>query len=482
MGDLSVKINFFARLLKNTAYVLFLGQLVLALTASSAHAYSCPTGTPSPVPSPGPGDMNNICGCSLSQPAPANQNSTAYQKYSSCQAAASDLKTYNADSALWKVWVAVAGVCASACVGLLPYLGAVCQTFNLATSAADGIMNNDLQNALTNILFSGGSEAITHGASLLTGKTRQEQAQAAQEAEAKQAAAVEKNEAKSIRQKMANNRDTASCVTTAMAAMQAYSDNNSMKTALASLTSDLATAESYNSGATPVAAATAVGGGGTGSDGSQNVISGGNPIGAAATQDTSGGSGDTCSQAQSDSSMITSCAATAGSNMPSTVTSPQFGGGFQQATQMPLNSFLGNASSPGQALAAAMDPSLDPDQQAELGAVLQQMDDNPPSLPNDADNLGDANTYAAAAAGDPNGGAPNDQNLATIANILGQMNGNKKGGPNGAIDPSQIGLARVIFANQKRGPASLPMDRTLSIFDRVTFRYHFVGLRMLDGG
>jgi hypothetical protein len=36
------------------------------------------------------------------------------------------------------------------------------------------------------------------------------------------------------------------------------------------------------------------------------------------------------------------------------------------------------------------------------------------------------------------------------------------------------GVSAVILANQNRAPAAVTEDRTLSIFDRVTYRYYFV--------
>jgi hypothetical protein len=52
--------------------------------------------------------------------------------------------------------------------------------------------------------------------------------------------------------------------------------------------------------------------------------------------------------------------------------------------------------------------------------------------------------------------------------------------PNKEEDKSQAGLKAVIFANQRRSPASLSEDSSLSIFDRITYRYHYVGRRIFS--
>ena len=62
-----------------------------------------------------------------------------------------------------------------------------------------------------------------------------------------------------------------------------------------------------------------------------------------------------------------------------------------------------------------------------------------------------------------------------MAGLMDQMNPNKK------KDEKTTGVSAVIFANQTRSPAAVVEDKTLSIFDRVTYRYYYVGRRIVLG-
>jgi hypothetical protein len=42
------------------------------------------------------------------------------------------------------------------------------------------------------------------------------------------------------------------------------------------------------------------------------------------------------------------------------------------------------------------------------------------------------------------------------------------------------GLSTVVFSNQTQSPAAVAENRSLSIFDRITYRYYFVGQRVLQ--
>jgi hypothetical protein len=61
-----------------------------------------------------------------------------------------------------------------------------------------------------------------------------------------------------------------------------------------------------------------------------------------------------------------------------------------------------------------------------------------------------------------------------MAGLMGQLM------PKTGEKPSS-GIGAVIFANQRRGPASVAEDKTLNIFDRVTYRYYFVSKKMMGG-
>ncbi len=69
---------------------------------------------------------------------------------------------------------------------------------------------------------------------------------------------------------------------------------------------------------------------------------------------------------------------------------------------------------------------------------------------------------------------------AMMQGMFGQIMG--QGGAGG--EKAQSGVMSVHFAMQKKGraPASVAEERGLNIFDRVTYRYYFVGHRMMAGG
>jgi hypothetical protein len=392
--------------------------------------------------------------CGNVNTASSGNTGAATQALQYCQAAKSSQSAANADGILWKVWAGVAGVCAAACVSSLaghPWNQWVCAGTDIAGAATDGIITKQFATALMSVGTAVGGVVINQ----IT------------------------NEGKEAGKK----KDIGSCLSAAMAGYQVYAKYTDEKSQNTSVNSNLQSAASVESEATAVSEASAAAAAPTSNTssalaGSVGVTGSGTTTAqAAVTKSTSAPAA--CSGVTTSTSALSAqiaCATASDSNLPSFVNNPGFASNFQKATGTSLGSFMASNDSPSSALASAMGGGLSPSQSATLAAAIKQMDNK---LNPDVE----GSTYAGG--GGLNGGAEasNNPDLSAVgdavSSLLKQLN------PDGTSkDPqgAKSGISAVVFANRNRTPAAVTQDSSLSIFDRVTYRYIFVGRRVLTEG
>jgi hypothetical protein len=180
--------------------------LVSGLNTIQSFADSSPTPSSSSV---NLDDFNTICQNSLDQgDIPSNQ------KYQYCKAAKDAKKGYDTENILWKVWIAVAGVCAAACAASFAGISNqyVCLATNTAAGIADAVVTRNFITGMTSLMGS--------GAGFLTNRM------------------VNANRDKP--------RDIGACMMAGTAAFNVYSDYTAAKNHLNSEKSNLQSAQSVN--------------------------------------------------------------------------------------------------------------------------------------------------------------------------------------------------------------------------------------------
>jgi len=429
-------------------------SIIILLTLSHlAHADNSPVAASSLSES----DFGPICQSTLDNASnPANTTKLQY-----CQSAQSSLTAAHAEGAMWKVWAAVAGVCGAACAASFAGVGNqfICIGVNSAAGITDAIVTKNFMNAMMAIGVSGMSYMITSNTSNNSSLSKDE----------KSAKPPEKP------------KDIGACLAAATAAFQSYMSHSSEQSDLTSLKNNLASAASSDSTATGattsvsltsstgtsgngVVANSSVGGSGTLNPSSSNSLAN-NPN---ALSSTACGS-TTISQ---NANYMVQCALAANQAIPPTVATAPFANSFQKSSGTSLNDFLTNPNlnQPGQAIAAAMGGTLNTDQAVKLAAAIKTFEQQlPTEIPN--------GFYAGGGRGRSlSSGEGSDPDLgALMQGVMGQFMQK----PQDTSDPN-TGMASVIFANKNGTPTAVAENKQLSIFDRVSYRYFFVGARILD--
>lgn len=409
-------------------------------------------------------DVDAICAGTLESPAAAGGNNQ--QKLQYCQAAKSAQEAASADSALYKVWGAVGVVCTYACTASFadkPVSEHACAGSTLGGAATQGVVTKDFSGALTQIATAGGGYAVNQAAN----------AQAAKEAAAKDGAAEGKDAAADKPKK----KDYAACMSAATAVGTSVSKHRSMKSNENSANSNLQSAAAVEAAATAgTVAAFKPGATGAGGETDSNGNGGGSGAFAQGNGGSASNSAGSCASRSSGVSVI-QCAVQSDRNLPGFVTSPKFAQEFQKKTGQSLNNFLtspdsGSATRP---LAEAMAGAVPIGQGAKLAAALETLNQGI-----DSESMGGNYVGGGGALG--GGGGSGDDMAAQMGSmmqgLMDQMN------PEKAKEVAKTGVFAVDFAyraNQSRGLAAVADDKKLSIFDRVTYRYYFVGGRIVQG-
>jgi hypothetical protein len=394
----------------------------------------------------------------------------AAQKLQYCKAAKSAKEAFTANDTLWKVWAAVGGVCVSACALSFAGIGNqfVCIGVNVAAGVTDGVLTENFMGAMMAI---GGSVAgyMVNESFSNNGKTAANDAQQ----NTKQGTSKVKEAFK------AEQKDIGACIIAATAGIQIYMKMQAKETSKKTAETNLASAQALNESAatstdtavsaptpTPDPTATNYAAGGSARP---EVISG---------SSTSGSSGNPCSglntsngYSNTNIGMAISCAIASDPNLPKYVSTPKFADDFKKSSGIDLGNFLNNSSSPEGAMIAASSGVLKPDQASRLGAAMKDLGQQVARRePNSA--------YSSGGGGFNHGGGSDPGMEGMLAGLMNQFMPKQEG--DGSQGTST--LPQIIFANQNKPAASIPEDRTLSIFDRVTYRYYFVSPRMLQGG
>jgi hypothetical protein len=285
------------------------------------------------------------------------------------------------------------------------------------------------------------------------------------------------------------NKDIGACLNAATATIQSFSKHRSMKSGEKSAKENLesvrklgsdAAASAGQTGFQPQGSAATAGIGGAVTSTSGSNITGDGSDASANAKVTS-----TCSAAKNGSgaSDVLQCALASDRALPSFVTDPRFAKEFQKNSGTSLADFLTRDGSPGAMVGAAASNGLSGAQASKLATGLGELEAKAPYLAQQGGDSGAGSSMyrggGAGGAGAEGGDAIPDmgQMMAGLMGQIGQMTQEQMQG--GGENARPTGVSAVVFANKTRSPASIVEDRSLNIFDRVTYRYYFVGSRML---
>jgi hypothetical protein len=365
------------------------------------------------------------------------------QKASYCAAAQQSLDAEKRDKTLTVLYAAVAGTCVASCATEWTGIGAAgayaCQGGAVGASVADMVITKNFMNGfnliaggagLAKAISSGGQEAPTE-----IGGTKFR---------------------------------ASSCITAATTSLSAITHHMSASSDAASAESSLASAKQVNAtnsnsynlqnpGLT-TSASTATQTGSAPSTGTNLASTGG----------SSSQSSNPCGDTSSVSGAVT-CAATADQNLANQIGSSGFQDAFKKSSGMSLADYLKNASklSPNDAIKASAGAALDPGTLSKLDGALAAIE-KPGMYQGDQ-----APTYAAGGHG--GGGGASDPDFGSImSGLMSQL------APKNA-DDKKNGVKEVQFSGARRNLASVTAeDPTVSLFERVAFRYSSLTPRLLS--
>ena len=367
-------------------------------------------------------EFDQICKPVLSNGSSQVAGSGDQQKLQYCQAAAGAQSGATSNSVLWKLWAGVAAVCTTAC--LSPLVGPViCTGSMLGATVTDAAVTRSFTNALVGI--GGVAGATLVGKSSGTGLIKSK----------------------------------GSCIAAATATLQSMTHHRDMSNEQSQVAQNVADARALGGGP-GVAASTSAAAPVMASQG--DLRTGGSP----ASPSVSGGSD---SQAQLD-------LAVASGKIPSAVADPQFQKDFKSATGKDLSDFLKQSpSSPASAIQDLLDGTLSPTDSSKLASALDELKQGNAVDPSS----GISGPYPVAKVGgiDSSNGEEMDFSKA-LSGLLGQFKGpdQSKTGQNTLEFKHPAKLTAKLMAG--RSPASIEEDRSISIFERVTFRYSSLGERL----
>jgi hypothetical protein len=174
------------------------------------------------------------------------------------------------------------------------------------------------------------------------------------------------------------------------------------------------------------------------------------------------------------------CAVSFDQNVPDFVTNPIAHDVFKQLTGSSVDDLARLPEPDGQQVLGSLFGALTggATKAAELAALSAQNADPARVLASIEDSSGSYSASGAGRSQSLDSGSLSDSGMGDMSAMINAMMGqlNPQAAP---ADKSQQGLREVIFANRNRGPAAVVEDRTLSLFDRVTYRYYYVGKRMV---
>ncbi len=484
---------------------LWIALIIVSLFSNPTFADQSSTASPTPTASSSSitlYDLDRICADVLgttgsSSPTPSatststSLTSTTQQKLQYCQTAKSAKLAADSNSLAWKIWAAVGTVCFAACGASFngmtnPY---VCMGASVAGALGDAAITRQFMTAMMSIMAVGGMAIMN------------------QMNNSNSPAGLNKDE-KTTSESTSQNRDYGACLLGASAVMTAFQKYSAAQSNKANAISNLTNAQPLGSSNTSYASAStgftttssAATYGSTGyntSSGSTGITS---PYGAGTTaammagmmgsgcagmynRGTYGngtygsgmyGSGMYGSGMYGGSSyggMMTRCAVGVDSNLPPMVNTPKFQEDFKKASGMTLPDFVAKSDNPKQAITAALGATMSTSDTLRTAAALQNLEQqlNKP-IPSSA--------YVSSGGGGGRNSGGSEPNLGEImSNVMSQF-GQKPGEDGKPL----TGVAAIAFANQNREASAIVEDKSLNLFDRVTYRYFTVADRVREGG
>ena len=390
-------------------------------------------------------DFDPICQAVLASSADSTSaGATDSQKYQYCQAALASKKASDAANLVWKVWAAVGAVCAAACAASFAGMAVsvyACPGATLGASAADVVITKNYMSSMMGIMAAGGA-IMTRQISPPTDPSA---------AEAK------------------TQPDLPSCMLSANAAFMAFSNHSRMLSSRTAMITSLEAAQAIASNGTTVTNTqntTAI----LGNTNSGSLLTTGSMVNTVSPGVmTSSGYKSSNGGCVGSSTVMTQCAIASDSTLPKFAGTPRFAADFKKVSGQNLQDFMTRDSTPKKALVAAMSGPLSTDQSMMLSAAVQKMEQQiSQSVP--------SATYAGGGHG---GGSKQESGDPALGDMLSGMMAQFGAKP--GDNPAQSGLSNVIFANQNpQKLATLAEDQTLSLFDRITYRYYYVSNRMSE--
>lgn len=371
------------------------------------------------------------------------------QKASYCSAAKQSLDVVKKEKTLTAVYGAVAGTCAASCIlerTLNPTTAAqyavlrqACSYGALGAAGTDVVMTQNFSAAFMS--------ALPVGVGILEGSTMMSVPYLKQEIQT-------------------------SCVTAATTAYSAFSHNKSKSSAQSTADSNLASAKSVDDSNK------------SGAPGYNGTLTGSTPGGntsVATTASTativkpSTDSSDTasngaCGGDTGTTSGAANCAATADPNIAGVVSNPDFQKAFEKSSGMKLDDYLKNAGnlSPSNAIQAAAGSALSGDASVPLGKAIAAAEQAMPDF-----NQPISNAYASGGGGSKGGSGDAEFN-SMMSGLMGKLMPKTE-------EEKKSGVSEVKFGGAVRNLASVTAeDTTVSLFERVAFRYSHVTPRLLN--
>jgi hypothetical protein len=373
-----------------------------------------------------------------------------------CLAAKGELEGAKNENIVWKIYAGVSGVCATACAvsatgyGLMAGQEYVCTGAAVAGAASEAIITKEYTQALTALAMTA-SPVLLNTMSSSTTKAAEGAAQTG-----KGAAKTGKGAVKT---------DVASCISAATSALTSFQRYKAGRDQTKSAVKNIQSAKDHQSETTQEVTET-----------NNSELSNSSRTGQSTSGQAREGEGlaqdkdtpevcKTAHKTQIYSDRI-ACAAATDSELPSFVNSQRFGEELGKNSGQDPNSFMDNFDSPKDAIMGSMLASMKPNQIAELSPLLDKMAEE--AEPNNS------SIYHGGGGGGFSGGGE-DGEMAAVMGMLSQLMPKNPQGQD-----QHKGITAVISANKRNGPSTIAEDRSLSIFDRVSYRYFFVGRRILS--
>lgn len=408
------------------------------------------------------------------------------QRMSYCEAAKQSKKASDTNKTLTMVYSGVAAVCGTACVasfmgwGIVDYMKPICTASSLAGGVTDAVMTKNFVTGLTSIggaafqTYMAGDPAMSGMARLKDGfgKMTSFGKPAAAPAVSAQGNGVPMDPAAgpapangvdgaagNAGEAAKGETDMGSCIQAGLATMQAFMKNNAAKSAEDAAQGNLQAAAKVAPTNNQTYIAPSATGQFMAGDGSRGATSqpGGSGNLAQGEEKTAsicsaGGKGDFHAAIQ--------CAVAGDPALNGIATNPNFGNAIKQATGLNPDDFMKQVASngPSQAVSAGMASNFGSDIGTKVAALMAGTERE----------MGAGGYYAGGGGG---GRRPASDDGGGFDKMFGDMMAQLGPKKDGSASPGVNGLQ---FGSAKRYPANVENDRFVSIFERVTSRYHTV--------